>query len=259
MTRTKRPSKVQFPDGAADIARRFGITIKALRLYEKAGLIRPVRDERGWRTYGQAECERLHVVLLLRRFGLTIARIGELLAHRSPDLAAVLNLQEQALTDQRRRIDEALALIASARDRVAAGEEIDPVTLAELARSEPFRLRWTPALEKLSAETFTPDQQRRLARIAPAVEAEWNALYRELNEILGDAPDTPHAMELGRRASALIVRMTGDDDEMRGALTRFWQGGFADPALAASLPMDSTRWHFLGAAMAAHASKVKGK
>lgn len=65
-----------FPEGAAAIARRFGVTVKTLRVYEEAGLIRPVRNGHGWRTYGQAECERLHLVLLLRRFGLTIARIA---------------------------------------------------------------------------------------------------------------------------------------------------------------------------------------
>lgn len=259
MSRIKQSSIAQFPGGAADVARRFGITIKTLRLYEDAGLIRPVRDGHGWRTYGQVECERLHVVLLLRRFGLTIARIGELLANRSPDLTAVLNLQEQALKDQRRRIDEALMLITRARDRLITGEAVDPAALAELARWEPLRLRWTPALEKLAADTFTADQQRRLARIAPTIEAEWNMLYRDLDDIAGDAPDTPRAMDLGSRASLLIARMTGGDDGMRGALTRFWQDGFADPVVAASLPMDAARWHFLGAAMAAHARKDKGK
>lgn len=257
MPRLRQSSKSQFPDGAADVARRFGITIKTLRLYENAGLIRPVRDGHGWRTYGQAECELLHVVLLLRRFGLTIFRIGELLESRSPDLTAVLDLQERALRDQRGRIDEALTLIGRARGRLLAGEAIDPAALAELARAEPLRMRWTPALEKLATETFTPDQQRRLARIAPAIETEWNGLYRELDELAGDAPDTPRARALGRKVAALIARMTGGDDAMRGALTRFWQDGFADPALSASLPMDAARWRFLGAAMAAAAGECQ--
>ncbi|MDH7971266.1 MerR family transcriptional regulator [Sphingomonas sp. AR_OL41] len=255
MPRLRQSSKSQFPDGAADVARRFGITIKTLRLYENAGLIRPVRDGHGWRTYGQTECERLHVVLLLRRFGLTISRIGELLESRSPDLTAVIDLQERALRDQRGRIDEALTLIRRARGRLLAGEAIDPAALAELARAEPLRMRWTPALEKLATETFTPDQQRRLARIAPAIEIEWNALYHELDELSGGAPDTPRARALGRKAAALIARMTGGDDAMRGALTRFWRDGFADPALSASLPMDAARWRFLGAAMAAAAGE----
>lgn len=154
MTRIKRPS-AQFPDGAADVARRFGITIKTLRLYESAGLLAPVRDAHGWRTYGQAECERLHVILLLRRFGLTIARIGALLDEGAPDVAAVLDLQEQALIDQRNRVEDSLILIAHARCKLRAGGTIDATALAELARAEPLRLRWTPALRR-SARAFLP-------------------------------------------------------------------------------------------------------
>ncbi|WP_426257507.1 MerR family transcriptional regulator [Sphingomonas sp. DC1600-2] len=252
MTRLKRPS-AQFPDGAADVARRFGITIKTLRLYESAGLLAPVRDAHGWRTYGQAECERLHVILLLRRFGLTIARIGALLDEGAPDVAAVLDLQEQALIDQRNRVEDSLILIAHARRKLCAGGTIDATALAELARAEPLRLRWTPALEALGARVFTPDQQRRLAEVAPSTEREWAELYAELDTLVDGSPDTPQARAVGGRAAALIARMTGQDGGMRAALTQFWQDGFADPALAASLPLDRRRWLFLGEAMAAHA------
>lgn len=252
MTRIKRPS-AQFPDGAADVARRFGITIKTLRLYESAGLLAPVRDAHGWRTYGQAECERLHVILLLRRFGLTIARIGALLDEGAPDVAAVLDLQEQALIDQRNRVEDSLILIAHARRKLRAGGTIDATALADLARAEPLRLRWTPALEALGARVFTPAQQRRLADVAPTIAAEWAELYVALDTLVDGAPDTPEARALGARAAALIARMTGDDGGLHAALTQFWQDGFADPALAASLPLDRRRWLFLGEAMAAYA------
>src|SRR5947209_5389380 len=53
----------QTPNGAADIARRFGVTIKTLRLYEELGLIAPARTGSGWRQYGRGDIERLHMVL----------------------------------------------------------------------------------------------------------------------------------------------------------------------------------------------------
>ncbi len=242
-----------FPDGAAAVARRFGVTVKTLRVYEDAGLIRPVRDGHGWRTYGQAECERLHLVLLLRRFGLTIARIAEMFAAGQPDLAAVLDLQAEALTEQQARIRETLSLIGRARRHLSAHGSIDRETLASFARAEPARLRWTPALQALAARCFTPDQQRLLAGVAPSIETEWNAVYQELALILDEPPDTPRARLLGARAATLINRMTGGDPAMRTALAHFWQDGFAIPDIARSLPMDEQGWRFLGQAMAAHA------
>ena len=249
----KRRPSAAYADGAADIAQRFGITIKALRHYEKAGLIRPVRDRQGWRSYGQVECERLHLILLLRRFGLSIARIGEILADGAPDLAMVLNVQERALGDQRGRIDEALALIARAKARIAAGEALDPPALAELARMEPLCWRWPVELDEAAARFFSPEHQVQLSRTAPAQTADWSAVLEELDRLDGTPPDSPAARAVGQRATALIAAMTGGDGALHGALTQFWRAGFGDPALAPALPMTEAQWLWLGAAMAAQA------
>lgn len=34
----------------SETARRFGVSVKALRLYERRGLLQPLRSEAGWRT-----------------------------------------------------------------------------------------------------------------------------------------------------------------------------------------------------------------
>jgi DNA-binding transcriptional MerR regulator len=80
----------------SETARRFGVTNKALRLYERHGLIAPVRSASGWRTYGPAQVTRLVQILALKRLGLPLARIAQLLAGRD-DLGAVLALQEDVL------------------------------------------------------------------------------------------------------------------------------------------------------------------
>ena len=36
----------------AEAARLLGVSAKALRLYERHGLVKPLRSENGWRTYG---------------------------------------------------------------------------------------------------------------------------------------------------------------------------------------------------------------
>ena len=63
----------------SDAARRLGVSIKALRLYEKAGLIAPARTSAGWRAYGPEEMARAADVIELRRIGLSVAQIKLLL------------------------------------------------------------------------------------------------------------------------------------------------------------------------------------
>ena len=244
-------SKAQFRDGIADIARRFGVTVKTLRVYEEMGLIEPVRDANGWRTYGQAECERLHLVLLLRQLGLPLGSIADLVAKRQHDLASVLAVQERALIEQQRRTEEAMALVRAARARIAAGEQLDLDTLADLVRrtSDP-EMRWTPELSELANRLFNPEQKERLMRYRarPDVEQDdhaWMLLFRELDllEPTGD-PRSEAALQLGRRAVSLIRKMTGDDHGSWAAMRAFWSQGVSNPALADKLPINQRQWAF---------------
>lgn len=256
---TRRRSSSTYADGAADIARRFGITIKTLRHYEDAGLLSPVRDRQGWRSYGQAECERLHLILLLRRFGLSLARIGEILAGRVPDIAAVMEMQERALLEQKARIDDALALLARAKAQVATGQAVDPASLAELARTEPLGWRWSSELDAFAARFFDRQQQRHLAETAPALAPQWAQVVAELERLDAKvSPDGPEGRALGAKAAELIALMTGKDDTFRKTLTDFWKAGFSNPTLTAALPVSEAQWRFLGAAMRAY-SKEMGK
>jgi DNA-binding transcriptional MerR regulator len=52
---------------AAECASRTGLTVRALRVYERYDLIRPRRTASGWRLYGPAEITRLTEIIALKR------------------------------------------------------------------------------------------------------------------------------------------------------------------------------------------------
>jgi DNA-binding transcriptional MerR regulator len=250
-----RPSRrgAQVPDGAADIARRFGVTIKALRLYENLGLLKPNRTQNGWRTYGHEDCERLHRIVSLRQLGLPLAAIAELFGAGGQGLAETLTLQEQALLDQRAKADEALAIVRRAKARVAAGEALDADALAELVqRVNAAKLKWTPQLEAVADRTLKPRQRRRLAaNTTPELQVEWAEFYPDLAALsaIGD-PAGAAALAMGRRANDLIGRMTGGDPSTLLATRNFWLDGLSRPELARDMPMTAAQWAFLGQVMA---------
>ena len=248
----------QTPNGAADIARRFGVTIKTLRLYEELGLIAPARTGVGWRQYDRADIEKLHMVLAFRQLGLPLARIVELAKGRAPDLALTLEVQAQALRAQMARAEESLALVALAKGALNAGR---PVALEDLARlirqAAEGRLHWTPDLEALAERMFTSDQRRRLAATSSPEdrlrqEAGWGAVYEDLARLSRDAsPEDPAAQALADRAIALIVTLTGDDPGTWEATRRFWEAGVSDPDLRSQFPITAAQWAFLSAAISA--------
>lgn len=119
---------------ANECAARIGLTVRALRLYEQRGLIRPRRTAKGWRLYGPAEIARLHEVLALKRLGLSLSRITALLQGKTVDLDVTLAVQQAALTEQRKHLELGLSLVNAARAALAAGRSLSTEELIKLAK-----------------------------------------------------------------------------------------------------------------------------
>jgi DNA-binding transcriptional MerR regulator len=118
----------------AETARRLKVSTKALRLYETLGLVNPVRTSTGWRTYGPDQMGRLHQVLALKRLGLPLKRVEELLSDQLADLGAVLRLQEAAFRSRMADDARRLELLVDVRQRLAHGETLSVDDLIHLTR-----------------------------------------------------------------------------------------------------------------------------
>ena len=95
-----------------DVAREFGVTLRALRFYESKRLITPQRCGRA-RLYCRGDRERLRLILTGRRLGFTLAEISKLVGMSG---APGLNLTRQQCVEQinllereKRGIDAAIA------------------------------------------------------------------------------------------------------------------------------------------------------
>src|SRR4051794_37997908 len=61
---------------ASEAARRLGVSVKALRLYEQRGLVTPIRSAAGWRAYGPNEMGRAAEIAALRGLGFSLAQVA---------------------------------------------------------------------------------------------------------------------------------------------------------------------------------------
>jgi len=118
----------------SETARRLGVGVRALRLYERKGLVRPARTAAGWRVYGPGEIARLHQVLTLKSLGLPLARITQLLDGREADLPALLALQEEVLAARIGDLQRARWAVQAARGKIARGLPLSLDDLIDLAR-----------------------------------------------------------------------------------------------------------------------------
>ncbi|MEU0544732.1 MerR family transcriptional regulator [Nocardia sp. NPDC005978] len=80
-----------------ELAAEAGLTVRTLHHYDRLGLVRPAtRTGAGHRLYSDADVQRLYQVLALRRLGLGLDRIGEVLAGGVP-MAQVLAAHRDCL------------------------------------------------------------------------------------------------------------------------------------------------------------------
>lgn len=70
------------------VARETGLTVDAIRFYERQGLLRPGRSEGGFRLYTEAAVESLRFVQRMQSLGFSLGEIRELQSLREGDAHA---------------------------------------------------------------------------------------------------------------------------------------------------------------------------
>jgi DNA-binding transcriptional MerR regulator len=246
----------------AETAKRLGVTVKALRLYEQRGLVKPLRTQSDWRTYGPDQIARLHQIVALKRLGLPLARIGELLAgpHDGPHaLDRVLDLQERVLARESVRLGHALDIVRRARARLASGEALSVNDLATLTKETTMTGKASDAemkaiFDPLAEKHFTAEERADLqTRSFDQAEATrtWDALIAEAKVLMakGD-PTSDAARDLARRWQAQVKLFTEGNPAMNQKVLGMWKEAMADPNAAPKLPLNPEIFAFVQKAAA---------
>jgi DNA-binding transcriptional MerR regulator len=254
----------------AETAKRFGTSIKALRLYEQRGLLTPLRTANGstrsaWRVYGPDQIVRLHQILALKRLGLPLARIGEILTGGG-NLDAVLALQEQALAQDSERLAQALRLVRAARAKLATGAALSIDDLTDLTKETamtrlspkemnkimtPFADQHFSVAEKDAIKAALGDRDQ-FMRVLDSLMAEAQALMQA-----GD-PASPASQDFARRFSAHIGHFSKTmDSTMRAKSHAVWADAMNDPATAAKMALNREIFSFVDQAIAHRKAQAK--
>jgi DNA-binding transcriptional MerR regulator len=124
-----------------DLARRTGLTVKAIRFYADCGLVPPTtRSPAGHRLYGIDAVARLDHVRTLRDLGLDLPTIRKVV-DREISLAEVAAAHAEALAVQIRTLRLRRAVLTAVARRGSTPEEMDLMhKLAKLSEDERGRL-----------------------------------------------------------------------------------------------------------------------
>ena len=114
-----------------------GVTKKNIRFYEEEGLISPSREPgNGYRSYSQADVERLSRIKLLRKLDVPLAEIREMLEGQRT-LAEGMSQQLERLRSRRADLEEAIGFCTLLQQENGPLEQLDvEQTLARLTAKE---------------------------------------------------------------------------------------------------------------------------
>ena len=115
----------------SEAAKRLGVSTKALRIYEQHGLIKPIRNAAGWRTYGSSEMARAAEIAALRALGLSLAQVRRALRRDAEGLEPALAVHQAALEDRVRQLADAVEKVRAIRADLVQGKA---PTVGELVR-----------------------------------------------------------------------------------------------------------------------------
>lgn len=236
----------------AEVARRTGLTSRALRFYESRGLVQPLRSASGRRYYGAAELERIHQILALKRAGLTLAQIQRLTGNRKIDLADLVSTQLAILDNQSREINAAKRLLLSIQSRIERSEPIDAATFCSLIQQGEKMMNkeyeaWAGVWDRFLSGEAQSDFKQAMSRMECGTDFEaqgeqWKELGSRIKAAMPMKPDSEEALSFVREWFTLLAPFSAvaTPAMWEGARNMYanmedWQGGDADPGFDASV------------------------
>jgi len=206
-----------------ELAKKTGITIRALHHYDEIGLLKPTyHTERAHRLYSRGDLEKLQQIVAMRHFGFSLEQIRNVLDH--PDSSPRRTLSDLRQNFQH-RIDNLLELrkrLDAADGSLARGGNITSQALIEMIEA-------ITIFEKY----MTPDQLKRAEEIEKSItpeqleqaKVEWPTLIREIQAELdrGTPPSDPKVKALSLRWNRLANPKTGGDPGLSASYREAFQ------------------------------------
>ncbi|MCC3371744.1 MerR family transcriptional regulator [Cohnella sp. REN36] len=105
-----------------ELSARTGVSIRSLRYYEEQGLLTPVREANGYRTYSPYAEEQVRTIQLYLQLGLSTEQISGFLTcvlqHPETFCREVLPVYEQKLREIEEQIEQLGRIKTNLQDRI---------------------------------------------------------------------------------------------------------------------------------------------
>jgi DNA-binding transcriptional MerR regulator len=221
-----------------ELAKRTGLTVRVLHRFDANGLLVPsARCESGGRRYTQKDVVRLYRILGLERLGLSLARIGTVLAENRAALPEIIDLHRLALDQQIAAARKLRSRLAGLHERIVLGDE-------------PNLTDWLTTLELMTMYegSIATELTNRFIPVKEEPQDEWFPLIAAMRSAMerGLSPRDPEVQRLAQRWMDLLRHAAAEDPML---LNRYARMHRADPGVLLPRGVDMSMLEYLSAAL----------
>jgi len=188
-----------------------GVTSRALRHYDRLGLLKARRTAAGYRLYTAGDLETLEEIVALKFIGIPLKDIPAIRRRSRGSFANALRAQRQTLEARQRTLSRAIAAVAAAETALASGKPIDESLFRQImevmqmdTNHEETIANYVAVLKAKSAHLSTMSSAH-----LSAMREQWRELVADVTASLGEDPGSPAAQGLLDRWQTLLQALTG--------------------------------------------------
>jgi DNA-binding transcriptional MerR regulator len=197
--------------GTAAFAALAGVTPRALRYYDRLGLLKPERSRSGYRMYSERDLEVLEEIVALKFIGVPLKDIAAIRKRVKGPFAQVLHAQRETLEARRRTLTRAISAIAAAEAALRSGTAIDTQLFRQIIEVMHMDTQHeetiTTYIAKLRAKTSHMVAMSATERVT--LREQWSTLVADLKAAVDEDPASPKAQRLLDRWQSFLQALTG--------------------------------------------------
>ncbi|MGV0644293.1 MerR family transcriptional regulator [Mycolicibacterium sp. XJ2546] len=212
------------------VAARTGVSVRTLHHYDHIGLVVPsVRTPSGYRGYTDADVERLHLVLVYRSVGMSLAQIRTLLDDADADVLEHLQRQHGLLLEQADRLQHTIKAVEELMNAHRSGIQLTADEQIEIFGTTAFSEEYAQEAEQRWGDTDAWKQSQQ--RVSTFTKQDWidakeqnDALLAALAQAKRDGvtPGSAEGDALAARHRASIERYYECSDDMHVCLGQMY-------------------------------------
>lgn len=183
----------------SQVTRRYGVTHRMLRHYEKLGLIRPTyREDYAYRCYDETALKRLQLIIILRKLRIPLKQIAVILQdERYESTRRILQDSIDELDGEIRSLDTIRRILNTLIQRIDEKarldllEETDLIEAANAILPSKNNLKENPTMSELEKanETLEKNLNVRIVLLPPFTVASNHVIGKDPEETVGAAVD----------------------------------------------------------------------